>query len=89
MKKDVSYSKAIKEIEAIVTEIEDESIDVDLLTDKVKTALGLIKLCKGKLKSTEEELNAVINDFTDNKASEKIKEDDNKKITQSQIAFDL
>ncbi|QWR77759.1 exodeoxyribonuclease VII small subunit [Candidatus Magnetomonas plexicatena] len=57
------YSEAIQEIEGIITEIENETIDVDLLTEKVQTAVGLIKLCKSRLRSTEEELENVLKDF--------------------------
>jgi exodeoxyribonuclease VII small subunit len=70
MKNEMSYSKALKEIETIVGEIEEESIDVDMLTVKVKTALELIKMCKTRLKTTEEELGHVISEFDETKTSE-------------------
>ncbi|MBF0464840.1 MAG: exodeoxyribonuclease VII small subunit [Nitrospirae bacterium] len=63
MKKEKKYSEAIQEIEGIITEIENETIDVDLLTEKVRTAVGLIKLCKSRLRSTEEELENVLKEF--------------------------
>jgi len=51
-----NYSKAVKEIEVILQEIENGELEVDLLAEKVKKASELIKLCKQKLKKTEEEL---------------------------------
>ncbi|MEO5357012.1 MAG: exodeoxyribonuclease VII small subunit [Nitrospirae bacterium YQR-1] len=63
MKKEKKYSEAIQEIEAIISEIEDETIDVDLLTEKVRTAIVLIKLCKSRLRKTEEELEDVLKEF--------------------------
>jgi len=58
-----TYSEAIAELEAIVREIENEEIDVDMLTEKVKRADYLAKFCKSKLKSTEEEVKAIIKDI--------------------------
>ncbi|MBF0336621.1 MAG: exodeoxyribonuclease VII small subunit [Nitrospirae bacterium] len=63
MKEEKTYSQAIKEIEAIITDIEKETIDVDVLTERVKTAIELIKDCKGRLRRTEEELNGVLKEF--------------------------
>lgn len=59
-KKDPGYAKAIEELEAIIEEIESESIDVDVLTEKVKRASYLIGLCRGKLKDTEGEVRKVL-----------------------------
>lgn len=59
-KKEPGYAKAMEELEAIVEEIESESIDVDVLTEKVKRASYLIGLCRGKLKDTEGEVRKVL-----------------------------
>ncbi len=58
-----AYKDAIEEIESIVEEIENETVDVDVLTDKVKRAAFLIKYCKGKLKKTDDEVKKVLKDF--------------------------
>ncbi len=63
MEKAPAYKEAIEEIDAILEEIEDESIDVDLLTEKVKRATKLIKYCKEKLKKTDDEVKNVLEDF--------------------------
>ncbi len=55
-----SYSQAIEELENIVTEIENEDISVDELSEKVKRAAELIRICKAVLYKTEEEVNAVL-----------------------------
>lgn len=60
MKKTPGYKEAIEEIEAIVYEIEQETVDVDILTDKVKRAVTLIRLCKEKLRKTDEEVKGVL-----------------------------
>jgi exodeoxyribonuclease VII small subunit len=62
-KKKLSYSKAIRELEQIINEIETETIDVDLLTEKVKRASALITFCKGNLKTTEEEVKKALSEI--------------------------
>jgi exodeoxyribonuclease VII small subunit len=63
MKKAPGYKESLQELEAIVEEIENESVDLDLLTDKVKRATFLIKHCRKKLKTTENEVNKVLKEF--------------------------
>jgi exodeoxyribonuclease VII small subunit len=60
MSKDPTYGEAMTEIEEILEKIENGELDVDELTDKVKRVAGLLDLCKKKLKTTEEEIQKVI-----------------------------
>ncbi|MEM8964819.1 MAG: exodeoxyribonuclease VII small subunit [Bacteroidota bacterium] len=52
-----SYQAAMQELQEIVDAVEDQNLDVDELSDKVKQALDLVKFCKDRLKSTEDALN--------------------------------
>ncbi|MBC7188773.1 exodeoxyribonuclease VII small subunit [Candidatus Aerophobetes bacterium] len=54
------YSKAIEEIEEILKYIESQEVDVDVLVEKVKRATELIRFCKSKLKTAEEELHKTL-----------------------------
>ncbi|HDZ61674.1 MAG TPA: exodeoxyribonuclease VII small subunit [Nitrospirae bacterium] len=63
MKKNPSYKQAIDEIESIVNEIENETVDVDTLALKVKRAAYLIKLCREKLKTTDDEVKKILKEF--------------------------
>lgn len=63
MKDMPGYREALEEIESIVGEIEGETVDVDVLAEKVKRAAYLIKYCKAKLKSTESEIKKVLKEF--------------------------
>lgn len=67
MKQEFKYSEALKEIEEIISEIESETIDVDVLTEKVKSAIALIKACKARLRQTEEALRDVLKDLGEEK----------------------
>lgn len=63
MKNKTTYTQAIVELEEIVNEIENEDIGVDELSEKVKRASVLIKICQDKLYKTEEEVSAVLKDI--------------------------
>jgi exodeoxyribonuclease VII small subunit len=63
MEKQVSYSEAINELELIVTEIEQGEITIDTLSEKVKRAAELIKICKTKLSSTEDDVNKILGEI--------------------------
>lgn len=67
----LSYSNAIKEIEEILKYIESQEVDVDVLVEKVKRATELIKFCKGKLRTAEEELHKTLNELDESSLSEK------------------
>jgi exodeoxyribonuclease VII small subunit len=63
MEKKQKYTDAIKELENIIAEIENEEISVDILGEKVKRASELIKFCRDKLYKTEEEINDILKDL--------------------------
>jgi len=57
------YTDAFEELQLIVREIEEGQISVDELSEKVKRAAFLIKICKTKLTSTEEDVNKILRDL--------------------------
>lgn len=59
----ITYNQAVKQIEEILNRIENEDLDVDELTNMVKTASGLIKFCKSKLFESEKEIEKILNDI--------------------------
>jgi len=63
MEKKISYTEAISELESIVTEIEEGEITIDTLSEKVKRASELIRICKSKLSSTEEDVNKILTEI--------------------------
>ena len=58
-----NYEKAVKEIESIIRQIEEETIEVDKLSDLVKKATSLIGQCQKKLKSIDDEIESAIRGF--------------------------
>jgi len=63
MKEKISYVEAFAELQQIVSEIEQGEISVDELSEKVKRAALLIKLCKSKLSTTEEDVNKILKEL--------------------------
>ncbi len=63
MEKKISYTEAMRELEEIVAEIEQGEITIDTLSQKVKRASELIKICKNKLTSTEEDVNKILEEM--------------------------
>ena len=62
-KKEESYKEAIEKLRRIVAEIDRDALDVDLLSEKVKEASRLIKLCKEKLYKVDEEVRNVLEEL--------------------------
>lgn len=62
-KKKITYARALQELEEIIRAIEAESIDVDVLAEKVKRATYLIKFCKSSLRTTEEEVKKALTEI--------------------------
>ncbi len=57
---DLTYEIAFQELKDIALEIENDSVTVDVLADKVKRASELIQFCQIKLRSTEAEISSII-----------------------------
>ncbi|MEO6000112.1 MAG: exodeoxyribonuclease VII small subunit [Chitinophagaceae bacterium] len=58
-----NYTEAFEELQGIVSEIEGGAISVDELSQKVKRAAMLIKICKAKLTSTEEDVDKILKEM--------------------------
>lgn len=59
-KENITYSSAMERLEAIVNEIENGNLDIDLILDKIKEAQKLAAFCKNKLYKTENEVNKIL-----------------------------
>ncbi|HNP66853.1 MAG TPA: exodeoxyribonuclease VII small subunit [Aequorivita sp.] len=65
MSEEVNYTAAFEELQEIVNEIEQGEISVDALSAKVKRASVLIKICKTKLTTTEEDVQKILKELED------------------------
>ena len=60
MEAKITYEEAYLELAQIARDIENETVSVDVLAEKVKRASDLITICQAKLKLTETEVNKII-----------------------------
>lgn len=60
---DITYSQAQQELEDILKKIETGDVQIDELSEMVKRACLLIKLCNAKLKETDKEIKKILDEF--------------------------
>ena len=58
--KEIKYEAAIAELKTIVNKMENDELDIDQMSEKLKRAQELIKLCKDKLTKTDEEIKKIL-----------------------------
>ena len=58
--KEIKYEAALAELQTIVNKMENDELDIDQMSEQLKRAQELIKLCKDKLTKTDEEINKIL-----------------------------
>lgn len=59
-KNNYTYEAAFKELQEIVQQIEEGNVNIDQLSDYIKRAAVLVKICEAKLTETEEEVQILL-----------------------------
>jgi exodeoxyribonuclease VII small subunit len=54
-----TYEAAMQELEKLVADLQSDMVNIDELAEKSKRAASLIKWCKEKLRSTENEVEKI------------------------------
>lgn len=65
---ELGYAVALTELEEILEQLEDDNIDVDVLSSKVERAAELIRLCRGRIRAAQmsvEDIVAELDDLAD------------------------
>lgn len=60
--KEIKYEQAVSELEEIVEKMENDELDIDQLSEQLRRAKELVKLCKDKLTKTDEEIKKLLQD---------------------------
>ena len=60
MESQPSYNQSLAELEKILAELRSDSCDVDTLAARTRRAVGLLKICRERLTTTEEELRSIL-----------------------------
>ena len=58
--KEKTFEEKLKELEAIVNELESGDIDLDSSIEKYTAAMKLVKQCDEKLKNVEKQVNKIV-----------------------------
>lgn len=61
-KKEIKYEEALRQLEDIVEKMENDELDIDQLSDQLKKAKKLVKLCKDKLIKTDAEIRKLLSE---------------------------
>ncbi len=56
----MTYSEAYSKLQEILSQIENNQLDIDELSSKIKEASSLLKICKDKLLVANEETRKII-----------------------------
>ena len=62
VRKDLKYEEAMATLEQIVARMENKELDLDTMSEELKKAQQLIKLCKDKLTKTDQEIRKLLNE---------------------------
>jgi len=63
LEKDFGYDAAMQELDEILAEIEDDTVDMDMLTERVHRASELVKWCKDKITRTQMEIEHIVTEL--------------------------
>lgn len=63
MTKKSTYTEAYSRLQEILQLIESDQLEVDELSEKIKEATALLKICKKKLFVTDEEVKKALDDL--------------------------
>lgn len=59
-KQNLKYEEAIRQLEDIVSKMENDELDIDQLSTQLKQAQQLVKLCKDKLTKTDADIKKLL-----------------------------
>jgi exodeoxyribonuclease VII small subunit len=62
MKQEIKYEAAFAELQTIVRRMENDELDIDQMSEQLKRAQDLIKLCKEKLTKAEEDIQKILSE---------------------------
>lgn len=65
---EMAYGAALLELESILDELETSAVDVDHLAERVARAAHLLAHCRDRLRTVEDDVNAVVEDLSAQKA---------------------
>jgi exodeoxyribonuclease VII small subunit len=62
----MKYEEAMRQLQEIVRKMENDELDIDQMTEQLKRAQELIRLCRDKLMKTDEEIRNLLKNDSEN-----------------------
>ncbi len=69
------YAEAMREVESILSELDSNTIDIDVLSEKVERASYLIKWCNDRISATQLTVDSLVASLTIDDAEEELEDD--------------
>lgn len=60
MDNNLTYNRALSQLEAILTQMRSDNCDVETLAERTRQAAELLEYCRKRLTTTENELEAIL-----------------------------
>ena len=60
---DIGYADAMTELDAILAELDDDGIDIDVLSERVERAAQLIAVCRNRISAAQQRVAAIVEDL--------------------------
>jgi exodeoxyribonuclease VII small subunit len=59
----LGYADAMRELDAILAELEADDVDVDRLAERVARAAALIELCRGRIEAARVDVTRIVSEL--------------------------
>ena len=59
-KEEIKYEDAVRELERIVEQMENNELDIDVMGDRLTKAQKLLKLCRDRLTKADQEVKKIL-----------------------------
>ena len=60
---EIGYADAVAELQAILAELESDDVDVDVLSQQVRRAVHLIRVCRERISAAEAEVAQIVTEL--------------------------
>jgi len=60
---DIGYADAMTELDSILAELDDDAIDIDVLSERVERAAQLIAVCRNRISAAQQRVAAIVDDL--------------------------
>lgn len=67
---DIGYADAMTELDSILAELDDDAIDIDVLSERVERAAQLIAVCRNRISAAQQRVAAIVDDLDTSAADE-------------------